>query len=134
MNKVIIIGNLTRDPELRTTPSGVSVCSFGVAVNRRYVDQSGQRGVDFFNVVVWRQQGENCAKYFAKGRPVAVVGHLETRQYEDKNGVKNNVVDIIADEVQFLGSGQREGGGPGRQEPTGDLEGFTEMADATLPF
>ena len=134
MNKVIIIGNLTRDPELRTTPSGVSVCSFGVAVNRRYVDQSGQRGVDFFNVVVWRQQGENCAKYLAKGRPVAVVGHLETRQYEDKNGVKNNVVDIIADEVQFLGSGQREGGGPGRQEPTGDLEGFTEMADATLPF
>lgn len=135
MNKVVLIGNLTRDPELRQTPSGVSVCQFGIAVNRRFADQNGQRGVDFFNIVVWRAQGENCAKYLAKGKPVAVIGHLETRQYEDKQGVKHNIVEVIAEEVQFLGSGNKGEGGATSSRPDSidDMSGFSEM-DAQLPF
>jgi single-strand DNA-binding protein len=111
INRVILTGNLTRDPELRNLPSGTAVCSLRVAVNTRRKDGSTGEWVDkpnYFDVTVWGAQGENCAQYLQKGRPVAVDGRLEWREWEDKQGNKRQSVDIIADSVQFLGS--REGG------------------------
>lgn len=102
MNKVILVGNLTRDPELTETPSGVAVCRFAIAVSRDYANSDGNRETDFFNITVWRGRAENCGKYLKKGNKVAVVGSLQTRSYEDKDGIKRNVTDIIASEVEFL--------------------------------
>ena len=102
MNKICIVGNLTRDPELRATEQGNAVCSFTVAVNRRYRDQDGNTPTDFIPVVVWRDLAENCAKYLAKGRKVAVSGALQIRSYTDRDGVKRWVSEIQANEVDFL--------------------------------
>lgn len=114
INRVTITGNLTRDPELRQTPNGTPVCTLGVAVNGRRKDESGQ-WVDkpnYFNVVVWGAQGQNCANYLSKGRPVAVDGRLDWRSWEAKDGSgKRSTIEIVADTVQFLGS--RDGSGPG---------------------
>lgn len=110
MNHVEIIGNLARDPEARTTQSGVAVTTFTVAVNRRFTNQqTGQRDADFFNVVTWRKTAEMCAKYLAKGRKVAVVGSLQNRTWEDTDGNKHYATEIIADEVEFLSA---KGGAP----------------------
>ena len=102
MNKVILIGNLTRDPELSETSSGVAVCRFSIAVSRDYANSEGNRETDFFNITVWRGRAENCGKYLKKGNKVAVVGSLQNRSYEDKDGIKRNVTDIVANEVEFL--------------------------------
>lgn len=102
MNKVILVGNLTRDPELTETPSGVAVCRFAIAVSRDYANSDGTRETDFFNITVWRGRAENCGKYLKKGNKVAIVGSLQTRSYEDKDGIKRNVTDVIANEVEFL--------------------------------
>jgi single-strand DNA-binding protein len=120
INVVVITGNLTRDPELRSTPGGTSVCKLRVAVNSRR--KEGQEWVDkpnYFDVTVWGAQGENCANYLSKGRPVAVEGRLDWREWEDKEGGKRQSVEIIANSVQFLGS--RDGGGNGN--------GFTPSSD-----
>ena len=126
INRVLITGNLTRDPELRSTSGGTSVCSLRVAVNSRRKDESGN-WVDkpnYFDVTVWGTQGENCAQYLAKGRPVAIDGRLNWREWEDKEGGKRQSVDIIADSVQFLGS--REGGeNGGRFTPQSDVPADT---------
>jgi single-strand DNA-binding protein len=110
MNKVILIGNLTKDPELRTTPNGVSVCSFSLAVQRDYADSSGEKMADFFNITVWREKGENCAKYLKKGKKACVVGTLQNRKYEDGDGAIKYVTDIIASEVEFLSPREQEDG------------------------
>ena len=113
INRVILTGNLTRDPELRSTPSGTAVCSLRIACNTRRKDASGE-WVDkpnYFDVTVWGAQGENCATYLQKGRPVAIDGRLEWREWDDQSGNKRQSVEIIADTVQFLGS--RDGGGQG---------------------
>jgi single-strand DNA-binding protein len=113
INRVIVTGNLTRDPELRSLQSGTAVCKLRIAVNSRRKDQSGE-WVDkpnYFDVTVWGAQGENCATYLSKGRPVAIDGRLDWREWEDQNGNKRQSVEIIADTVQFLGS--RDGGGQG---------------------
>lgn len=102
MNKVILIGNLTRDPELSETPNGVAFCRFSIAVSRDYSNSDGTRETDFFNVTVWRGRAEVCGKYLRKGNKVAVVGSLQNRSYEDKDGIKRNVTDIVASEVEFL--------------------------------
>lgn len=103
MNKVYLIGNLTRDPELRSTSTGVPVCNFSIAVNRRFKNaQTGEQETDFFNIVAWRQLAELCSKYLAKGRKVAVFGSIQTHSYDDKNGGKRMAYDIVADEVEFL--------------------------------
>lgn len=140
MNRAILIGNLTRDPELRTTQSGVSVCTFGLAVSRRRKVE-GQPDADFFNVSAWRQLGENCAKYLAKGRKACVVGAVQIRTYDGQDGVKRTVVDVQADEVEFLGSpaeSVREGGGHAAQGAQGappvDMGGFTQVEGDDLPF
>jgi single-strand DNA-binding protein len=112
INRVVLVGNLTRDPELRHTPSGTAVCSLRLAVNSRRKDQSGQwvEKPNYFDVTVWGQQGENCAQYLAKGRPVGVDGRLEWREWDAQDGTKRQAVEIIADSVQFLG-GREAGGG-----------------------
>ena len=102
MNKVFLIGNLTRDPELTETPSGVAVCHFSIAVNRNYASQDGERQTDFFNCTAWRGQAETIARYTKKGNKVAVSGSVQLRNYEDNQGVKRTAVDIIVQDVEFL--------------------------------
>ena len=102
MNKVYLIGNLTRDPELSETPSGIALCRFSIAVNRNYSSSDGERQTDFFNITVWRTQAENCGRYLKKGSKVAIVGSLQNRTYEDKDGNKRTVCEITASNVKFL--------------------------------
>lgn len=102
MNKVILIGNLTKDPEGGETTSGIPYSRLSIAVNRPFTDENGERQADFFNVTVWRAQAQNCLKYLCKGKKVCVVGRLQNRTYEDKDGNKRMVTDIIAEEVEFL--------------------------------
>ena len=107
MNKVYLIGNLTRDPELSETTSGIAFCRFSIAVNRTFANADGNREADFFNIMVWRNQAENCSKFLKKGSKVAIVGSLQNRSYEDKEGVKRTVTDIVASEIEFLSTGNR---------------------------
>jgi single-strand DNA-binding protein len=148
VNVVVVTGNLTRDPELRSTPSGTSVCKLRVAVNSRRKDQSGN-WVDkpnYFDVTVWGAQGENCANYLSKGRPVAVEGRLDWREWEAQDGSKRQAVEIIANSVQFLGSrSDNQGGGGNGFQPqsdvpadTSDFEGASvssgSSSDDDIPF
>ncbi|MBO5712779.1 MAG: single-stranded DNA-binding protein [Clostridia bacterium] len=132
MNKVYLIGNLTRDPELSETSTGVAFCRFAVAVNRPFANAEGNREVDFFNVIVWRGLAENCGRFLKKGSKVAVVGSLQNRSYEDKEGVKRTATDIVASEVEFLNT-NREG-----EEPVKPIKSekpaLTEIEDDGLPF
>lgn len=140
MNKVYLIGNLTRDPELSETNTGISVCRFAIAVNRNYSGSDGERQTDFFNITVWRNNAENCGRYLKKGSKVAVVGSLQNRSYEDKDGIKRNVTDIVASEVEFLSSksasdGQEEEFRPHREsQPAKKPELEVMVDDDTLPF
>ena len=115
INSVMLVGNLTRDPELRHTPSGTAVCSLRLAVNTRRKDQATGEWTEkpnYFDITVWGQQGENCAQYLAKGRQVGVQGRLEWREWDAQDGTKRQAVEVIADSVQFLGSrGEGEAGG-----------------------
>lgn len=120
LNRVILIGNLTRDPELRFTPSGSPVASFGLAVNRTYTNKQGERveSVDFFNIVAWAKLAELCAEYIRKGSPVAVEGRLQSRSWETEDKQKRSTVEIIAENVQFLGRPANQGEGePGAARP-----------------
>ena len=136
MNKVFLIGNLTRDPELSETNSGVPVCRFAIAVNRRFSSQDAERQTDFFNVTAWRNLAETVAKYTKKGNKVAVTGSIQIRNYEDNASQKRTFVDIVADDVEFLtpkGSGSSDDGdfAPApRKKPT--LEAFDD--DSDIPF
>lgn len=102
MNQLYIIGNLTRDPELFETANGTKYCRFTLAVNRKFKDSEGKVVTDFLPVTAWRQLGEMCATYLSKGKKVAVVGELQTRTWQDKDGVQKSGIDIIADEIEFL--------------------------------
>lgn len=152
MNKVYLIGNLTRDPEMRSTSTGIPVCNFSIAVNRRFKNaQTGQQETDFFNIVAWRQLAELCSRYLAKGRKVAVFGSIQTRSYEAQDGTKRTAFDIVADEVEFLSAPQSAGASngdyhaapspapaaaPRAQAPAfapADA-GFTQVDDDELPF
>ena len=117
LNKVILIGNMTADPELKQTTGGISVCSFSVAVNRRFAraDQ-GQQNVDFINVVTWRQQAEFVSRYFKKGNPILICGQLQTRSWNDNQGQKRYATEVVADEVSFVASAtQTANGAPAPQ-------------------
>ena len=125
INRVVLTGNLTRDPELRSTGSGTAVCSLRVACNTRRRNAATGDWEDkpnFFDVTVWGAQGENCSRFLSKGRPVAIDGRLEWREWEDQNGNKRQNVEIIAESVQFLGS--RDDAGMG-----GGGNGFTARSD-----
>lgn len=104
MNKVFLIGRLTRDPELRYTGNNTAVASFSIAVNRNFTNQSGEREADFINVVVWRKQAENVKNYLTQGSQVAIDGRIQTRSYDDSEGKKRYVTEVVADNVEFLGS------------------------------
>jgi single-strand DNA-binding protein len=137
INRVIITGNLTRDPELRSLPSGTNVCELRVAVNSSRKDESGN-WVDkpnYFNVKVWGAQGENCSTYLTKGRPVAIDGRLDWREWEGQNGEKRQAVEIVADRVQFLGSrdGGGEQGGGQRFNAQSDVPADTSDFDSPAP-
>ena len=112
MNRVQLIGNLTRDPETRTTGTGLTVCSFTLAVNRPTRKQDGTQNTDFINVTAWRTLGENCAKYLSKGKKAGVSGSIQTRTYEAQDGSKRHAFEVVADDVEFLspvgGSAQRD--------------------------
>jgi single-strand DNA-binding protein len=142
INRVVLVGNLTRDPELRHTPSGMAVCSLRLAVNTRRKDAAtGEWGEkpNYFDVTVWGNQGENCAQYLAKGRPVAVDGRLEWREWEAQDGSKRQAVEIVADSVQFLGGRGELGGGENQYVPAGataqaDADFASSPADDDIPF
>ncbi len=144
LNRVILIGNLTRDPELRFTPSGSPVAGFGLAVNRTYTNKQGEKveNVDFFNIVVWAKLAELCTEYLKKGRPVALEGRLQSRSWETEDGQKRSVVEVVAENVQFLGSGQGQGGqgtgerSEGAPAPAGRSESPVEEIDLgdDIPF
>ncbi|MBR1987515.1 MAG: single-stranded DNA-binding protein [Clostridia bacterium] len=139
MNKVYLIGNLTRDPELTTTPTGVSVCRLSIAVGRRFTNAEGSRETDFFNITAWRGTAENCNKFLKKGNKIAVSGSIQTRTYERQDGTKGFAVDIVADEIEFLSSkndnsGSEGGmnlGGAASDETIADLQ---PVSDDDLPF
>ena len=110
MVKVILIGNLTKDPEGGETSSGIPYSRLSIAVNRPFTDENGERQADFFNVTVWRAQAQNCLKYLCKGKKVCVVGRLQNRTYKDKDGNKRMATDIIAEEVEFLSPSDNSSG------------------------
>ena len=143
VNRVVVVGNLTRDPELRHTPSGTAVCSLRIAVNSRQKNAAtGEWGEkpNYFDVTVWDKQGENCAQYLSKGRPVAIDGRLDWREWEAQDGTKRQAVQIIADNVQFLGGRQDGdfGGGERQFVPTGAAQSGDDFppspADDDIPF
>lgn len=134
-----MIGNLTRDPEMRVTQAGVSVCNFSIAVNRKFKDANGNQQTDFFNIVAWRQLAELCGKFLMKGKKVAVVGSIQTRTYEARDGSKRTTWDIVADDVEFLTPmGEAPGtGSTAQREPVSYMpeeNGFTQADDEELPF
>lgn len=138
MNKSILIGNLTKDPEHRTTQNGLSCTTFTIAVQRKFSKEEPK--ADFLNIVAWRTLADNVAKYTQKGSKVGVVGQIQTRNYEDKQGVKRYVTEIIADEVEFLSPKSQDGDSPDRgrveysaQQSADELAAFEEV-DADLPF
>ena len=146
MNKVILMGRLTRDPEMRQTPNGVAVCSFSIAVNRRFA-KDGQQNADFINCTAWRQQAEFICKYFQKGAMIAVVGNLQSRSWENQEGKRQYATDVVVDEVYFTGSrGDSQGSSEGYYTPSqpkaddgfGDIDamGFHTMdgSEDDLPF
>ena len=151
INRVIITGNLTADPELRSLPSGTSLCKLRVACNTRRKDNSTNEWVDkpnYFDVAVWGAQGENCARYLSKGRPVAIDGRLEWREWESPEGQKRQAIDIVADTVQFLSSPRDDAGNGGGFTPRSDIpadtgdfaaapaggSGSSAPADDDIPF
>ncbi|MDR1927020.1 MAG: single-stranded DNA-binding protein [Oscillospiraceae bacterium] len=155
LNTAIIMGRLTFDPELKSTGSGIQVCTFSVAVDRRYKGQNEERQTDFIRCVAWRQTAEFVSRYFRKGSMIAVQGSIQVRNYEDKNGNKREAVEIVADQVSFTGSKAESGGAGGydapplptpppeaaqRQQPaaafaTGAAADFDEISeDGDLPF
>ena len=131
MNKVILIGNLTKDPELTTTNSGISVCRFTLAVPRRFQNAEGERETDFLNVTVWRNQAENCNKYLKKGSKASIIGSLQTRSYDAQDGTKRYVTDIVAEEVEFLSSRQS---GEERERKDEEVAKLQPIDDDSLPF
>jgi single-strand DNA-binding protein len=155
VNKVILIGRLARDPELRATAGGANVCSFAVACDRQFVRQGEERQADFINCVAWRQQAEFLAKYFAKGHRIALEGTLQVRNYDDKEGQKRYVSEVIVDHIEFVQSKSESSGASGQSRnydnqippgynpapsqlpksaSEGDVDGFMPIEEDDLPF
>lgn len=150
MNKVILVGRLARDPELRTTSNGLPVCSFSVACDRRFVKQGEERKADFINCIAWRQTGEGIAKFFQKGHRIALEGTLQTRSWTDNDGKTRYAMEVVVDSWEFAQSKNEAVGGfsapsastsssslypsePAAQ-PAGDIDGFMPLDDEELPF
>ena len=139
MNKVVLIGRLTRDPELRYTSSNIPAASFSLAVNRPFQSQNGTREADFIPVVVWRAQAENCAKYLHKGSQAAISGSIQTRSYDAPDGSKRYITEVVADEVQFLSrpSGNDNNDDAARAQSLGNSpfgDNIETVEDEDIPF
>jgi len=142
MNRIVLIGRLTKDPELRYTQSGVGVASFTLAVDRQFKGKDGQKETDFINIVAWRGLGENCANYLAKGKLAGVDGRLQIRNYETKDGQKRTIAEVVADDVQFLSpKSDSANNAPTQREPGEDVDNAAEdvfgevaVGDEDLPF
>jgi len=140
LNKVIIMGRISQDLELKSTPSGTATLTFNVAVERSFAKQGEERQADFITCVAWRQQAEFISKYFSKGRMIAIEGNLRTRNYEDKNGSKHYVTEVFVDSVSFTGEAQqgKSGEKPKEQNASvsiGDIADFEEiLSDDGVPF
>lgn len=141
MNKVILVGNLTKDPELVTTNNGISLCRFTLAVQRRFTTSDGEREADFINIVVWRAQADNCYKYLKKGSKAGVVGTLQTRAYDGNDGTRKYATEVVAEEVEFLASkgatSSEEAEAPTGSKSTGKndvVNKFEPIDDDNLPF
>lgn len=132
MNKCILIGNLTKDPEISTTSNGVSVCRFTLAVTRRYSNSEGERDTDFINIVAWRSLADNCHKFIKKGSKVAVVGNIQSRSYDATDGTKRYVTEIVAEEVEFLTT--RNADSSDVKEKKEDVTKLEPIDDDSLPF
>lgn len=132
MNKCILIGNLTKDPELTTTTNGVAVCRFTIAVSRRYSNADGERETDFLNIVVWRSLGENCHKFLKKGSKVGVVGNIQNRSYDATDGSKRYITEIVAEEVEFLST--KSSDEVTTKAPSEDVAKLQPIDDDGLPF
>jgi len=132
LNTCVLIGRLTKDPDLRTTPDGTIVTNFTVAVDRKFKNKQGEKEADFINIVTWRGLAENCGKYLSKGKMAAVSGSLQIRNYTDKEGNKKYITEVIADDVQFL-SPKNE---VQEREPGEETERFTDYEgdSGELPF
>lgn len=133
LNTVIIMGRITQELEVRQTPNGTSVCAFTVAVDRGYVKQGEERQADFINCVAFKQTAEFIGKYFGKGRMIAVEGRLQTRTYDDKNGTKHYVTEVIVNQASFTGEAKKDGGG----QQTAPQEGYNDidvLSDDGIPF
>lgn len=124
LNRIILIGRLTADPQLRYTKNGNAVTNFTLAVNKSFVGQDGERGADFIDVVVWRKLAEACANHLAKGRLAAVEGRLEIRSYEDQQGVRRKAAEVVADNVRFLDWGKEQTSSSDTDEPDFDQVPF----------
>lgn len=144
-NKVILIGNLTADPELGQTTSGLSVCSFSIAVNRRKAQNEQDTKCDFINVVAWRERAEFVSRYFKKGNPILIVGQIQTRSYTDNSGNKRTATEVLAEEVSFVPGVKKEDAEPAKYQtpasvynpfvPSKDDPKFEEIQnDESLPF
>ena len=148
MNKVILVGRLTKDPELRATTSGVPVCSFTVACDRRYVKAGEERKADFINCIAWRQAGESISKYFVKGNRIALEGSIQTRTWQDAEGKNRYATEVVVDQWEFAQS-KSEGGASAAYAPSsnsglypvdndapavGDIDGFMPIEEDDLPF
>lgn len=156
MNRIILIGRLVADPNLRFTPNGVPVAGFTLAVDRPFRNQQGERDTDFIDIVAWRKLAELCSNHLSKGRMVAVEGRLQIRSYDDKDGIRRKAAEVIADNVQFLDWGNREGSSQGaaavqpsagqpsgggqhgsdlsQEEPRGTVDDFGPASDDDVPF
>jgi len=134
MNKITLIGNLTHDPEVRSTPNGITVASFTIAVDRRFAGQDGKRPTDYFRIVAWRQLGETCAKFLSKGRKIAVIGELQARTYDDKKGTTRMSLDVQADEVEFLSPKQQGEAHEETAQNAPDMSRFEAVDADSIPF
>ena len=136
MQKWIGIGNLVKDPELQTTTSGLSVCKFTVAVQRRFKNENGESEADFINIVTWRNLAENCNKYLRKGNKVCVTGVIQTRTYDAQDGTKRYATEVIAEDVEFLSQKTENDGKPKTesQEKQETMQKFEPISESNLPF
>lgn len=133
MNKITLIGNLTNDPEMRATASGVQVCTFTLAVNRRFANSGGERQTDFFRINAWRGLADTCARCLSKGKKVAVIGELQARLYDAKNGEKRMSLDVAADEVEFLSPAEKAEPKPQKKSKE-NSDGYDHTPDEWTPI
>ena len=136
MNKVMLIGRLTKDPELTTTANGISVCKFSLAVDRKFTNENGEREADFINIVVWRGLAENCNKYLRKGNKAGIVGSIQTRTYDAQDGSKRYATEVVADKVEFLSSPNENENKPKSesQKKQETMQKFEPISESNLPF